>query len=236
VAHTAEILTSSIVVVGAFNPAIFSPDWLERNGLIGESDAAEAREGVRGRPLLVSKQATTFETEWFALQVLANQFSITSKKVLTPAFKDLAVGILQLVPHTPVIAAGLNFAAHFKLSSETEYHRVGDTLAPKDIWDALYPNDRSGLENLTIRVQSGSRKKPVETKDERRISVQPSNRLRPFGAHLSYNDHHDVSGETADLTPAEQVVYIIETQWENAWNDANRVFDVVLSAALGEAK
>jgi hypothetical protein len=119
VTHTAEILTSSIVAVGDFNPAIFSPDWLERNDLIGEGDADTAREGGRTRSMmLVSHQATTFETEWFALQVLESQFSLTSKDVLSPAFKDLAVGIFQLVPHTPVTAVGLNFLGHFKLASE----------------------------------------------------------------------------------------------------------------------
>jgi hypothetical protein len=39
VAYTAEILASTIVAVGDFNPAIFTADWLEANGLIGSDDA-----------------------------------------------------------------------------------------------------------------------------------------------------------------------------------------------------
>jgi len=125
--------------------------------------------------------------------------------------------------------------AHFKLPSEDEYHRLGDVLAPKGVWNSLYPNDRAGLDTLTIRIQHGTRGKPAETKDERRITVKPSDKIPRFGIHLSYNDHHDVSVRQADLSPAEQVATIVDEQWEAAWRDAVRVFDSVLSAALGEA-
>ena len=173
-AYTAEILTSAIVAVGAFNPAIFSPDWMERNKLIGADDADWARDSKRGSSLLVSQQATAFETKWFAFQVLENQLSLTSKDGLSPAFKDLAVSIFQLVPHTPVTAVGLNFLAHYKLASEDEYHRVGDVLAPKAIWQALYPDQIAGLADVTIRIQHGERGKPVTSRDEKRIALQPS--------------------------------------------------------------
>ena len=74
-AHGPEILSSAVVVVGNFNPAIFSLDWLERNGLIGEADATMAREGITGKPLIISKQVSILETEWFSLQVFDNQFT-----------------------------------------------------------------------------------------------------------------------------------------------------------------
>jgi hypothetical protein len=232
VTHTAEILASSIVCVGDFNPAIFSPDWLERNGLIGSSDADAVREGSAGKSLLVSHQVASFETKWFSLQVLENQFSLTSKDALSPAFKDLAVGIFQLVPHTPVVAVGLNFLGHFKLPSEEAYHRVGDALAPKDIWQKLYPKEMSGLADLTIRVQRGTRGEAPKTKDEKRISVQPSQVIK-FGAFLSYNDHHDVSApDEGGPRPAEKVAAIIDKTWESSWGDAVRVFDGLLTWAL----
>ncbi len=232
--RTAEILTSAIVAVGDFNPAIFSPDWMERNKLIGKDDADSVREGRQGKPLLISHQVATFETKWFALQVLENQFSLTSKDALSPAFKDLAVSIFQLVPHTPVSAVGLNFLGHYKLASEDEYHRVGDVLAPKGIWEELYPDAMPGLADLTVRIQRGSRGEPLKTKDEKRISVQPSEKIR-FGVFLSYNDHHDVSARDEDnLRSGERVATLIDSEWESSWRDADRVFDGVLSRALSK--
>jgi hypothetical protein len=98
---------------------------------------------------------------------------------------------------------------HFKLASEDDYYRLGDVLVPKDIWKALYPDDTLGLADLTIRVQRWTRGQPLKTKDEKRISVQPSGKVK-FGALLSYNDHHDVSTGGDDLSPAERVAAIID--------------------------
>jgi hypothetical protein len=232
--YTAEILASSIIVVGNFNPAIFSPDWLEKNGLIGNEDAEVARDGSEGTQMIVSKQVTTFETGWFSLQVLDNRLALTSKGALSPAFKDLAVGILQLVPHTPVVAVGLNFLAHFKLNSEDAYHLVGDVLAPKTIWDTLYPGCMVGLAELTIAIQQGVRGKPPETNDAKRITVQPSTKIK-HGIHMSYNDHHDVQTADDRTRPAERVAEIIDDQWELSWQDAVRAFDTVLSMTLNKA-
>jgi len=234
VAYTPEILTSAIVAIGDFNPAIFSVDWLESNQLVGKDDADAAREGTPAKPYLVSHQVTTFETKWFALQVLENQFSLTSKDALSPAIKDLAVGIFQLLSHTPVAAVGLNFMAHFKISSEDEYHKLGDKLAPKDLWNKLYPEGSAGLAELSIRIQSTPRGELLKTKDEKRISLQPSNKFK-LGVLLSYNDHHDVTvADEQDIRPAELVVSIIEKQWDAAWEDSSRVFDGLLSMALNK--
>lgn len=230
--YPAEVFTSSIVAVGDFNPAIFSPDWMEHNGLIGEEDAKSVRDVEEGRPMLVSHQATNFETKWFSLQVLANQFALTSKDALSPALKDLAVGIFQLVPHTPITAIGLNFLAHYKLPNEEEYHRLGDTLAPKAIWQRLYPDYITGLADVTVRIQQGVRGEPLKSKDEKRIALQPSAMFR-FGAFLSYNDHHDVGVNDSDnLMSAERVAILIDKEWESSWKDALRVFDAVLTEAL----
>jgi len=236
VPYTAEIFASAIVAVGDFNPAIFSPDWLERNGLIGKDDADNAREKDPSKSLLISHQVAAFETEWFALQILENQFSLTSKAALSPALKDLAAGIFQMVPHTPITAVGLNFMGHFKLPSEDTYHKVGDVLAPKDIWKSLYPDRSHGLADLTVRIQYAARGEPVKTNDEKRITVQPSNKFKfgKFGVYLAYNDHHDftVAGSN-DLSPAERAATVIDTEWENSWTDAVRVFDGILSMAIG---
>ena len=228
--RTADIFGSSVVAVGAFNPAIFSPDWLERNKLIGQDDAENTK---KEKSLLISQQITVLETEWFALQILENKFSLTNKGAVTPAFKDLAVGILSLVPHTPITAIGLNFLAHFRLGSEAEYFKIGDVLAPKSIWNSLYPDKNSaGLGNLTIRVQDAERGQTPRSNNEKRISIQPSDKVK-FGVFLSFNDHREIiESKEAGMTTAEQAAALIDSEWQNSWDDAVRVFDSVVSQAL----
>ncbi len=72
-------------VVGDFNSAMFSPDWLDRYDLIGKNDAEIAHEGELSSALIAAYEVTTFETKWIALQVLKNQLSITSKDALSDA-------------------------------------------------------------------------------------------------------------------------------------------------------
>jgi len=125
----------------------------------------------------------------------------------------------------------LNFTGHFKLRNQNDYHRVGDALAPKDIWNELYPEHHAGLANLTIRLQQGTRANPGKTNDQQNISLQASTKFK-FGAFLSYNDHHDIRAIDDDMSPAECVAAIIDTGWEASWHDAVRVFDGLLSKAL----
>lgn len=229
--YTPEIFGSSIVVLGAFNPAIFSPDWLERNSLIGAQDAEAARAASN---MIVSHQVSVFETKWFALQVVENQFVLNSKSALSPAFRDLAIGMLSLVPHTPVTALGLNFMADYRLPDVEQYHRVGDVLAPKGIWNDLFPgeNINCGMGNLTIRVAPAGRDKIPDTKNQRQVFVQPSQSLK-YGVHFAYNDHRDLTETTSSReTPAERAVSIVANEWETAQADASRIFDGVLKKTL----
>jgi hypothetical protein len=58
-----EVFQSTIICVGAFNPPIIRPEWLNRHKLIGNDDANEARRSVS---LLTTPQVSQFETQWFA--------------------------------------------------------------------------------------------------------------------------------------------------------------------------
>ena len=137
--------------------------------------------------------------------------------------------LFQLVSHTPVKALGLNFIGHFKLDSQEQQHKVGDTFAPKGIWNKLYPNTYAGLDQLTTRIQQGTRDDTIEKPvNEKRITVQPCHSFK-YGVSLSINDHHNVSIDN-DLTPAEQVSTIIDEKWQSSWEDSVRVFDQVLSS------
>jgi hypothetical protein len=232
VTRTPETFASSIVAVGSFNPAIFTPDWLEKHQLIGSLDAEWARDKSTNSKLVISHEVSQLETKLFSLQVVGNQLTLTSKDALSPALRDLASGIFQLVPHTPITAIGLNFLGHYRLNDEKQYHAVGDHLAPKAFWSALYPDRTAGIADLAMRLYPGSREKPESVVDYRQITIQPSNKIK-FGIFLAYNDHHTLrNGDHGEEAPGTLAAQIVDEQWELVWKDAIRVFECILSSAI----
>lgn len=231
-AHTLEVLGAQIVAVGSFNPAIFTADWLDKNQLLRDSDAAFAR---KSESYVITREVAVIETEWFHLQVVGNRFQILSKDAPTPAVRDLAAGILSLVPHTPVSALGLNFTAHYRLDTTDDYHKVGDVLAPKGIWEDLFDGEHSlGMADLVIKAQPYKRGDKPKNGDEKKIQVQPSNRV-PSGVFFAYNDHHTFSQDNLveNLTPAEMAVRVLIDCWDKDMAESKNVFDRVLARIFG---
>ena len=238
VSHSPEIFLSSIVAVGAFNPAIFSPDWMEARGLIGADDANVAR---TNKSYMVSSQVTAVQTEWFALQVLENQFSVTSQGALTPALKDLAIGMLTLLPQTPISAIGLNFTGHYKMASHADFNKIGDLLVPKKIWYDVFGKADAyvGMQNITVAVQNAKREDngtvTMLSQDQLNITVQPSGKVK-LGVYISCNEHRNIaSSELAEQTSAERAASIVEADWQNSWDKSSKAFDDLLTKMLTEA-
>jgi hypothetical protein len=229
---TIESFGSSIVAVGNFNPPIFSPDWLNRNGLIGDGDVEFAKKAAS---YVISPDVCRFETEWFTLQVVAQQFSLTSKGALTPLLKDLATGIFTIIDHTPVTALGLNFEANFKIPTLDELHKIGDVLVPKNIWHKIYPDDDHqsiGMANLTITVDPHKRDENFSNGNKKNISVRRST-ATPNGVYFIFNDHYPFTkDETSKSTPANCLVRRIDDHWEELKSEAQNVFESIINLSL----
>ena len=229
---TIESFGSSIVALGNFNPPIFSPDWLNKNGLIGDGDVEFAKQAAS---YVISPDVCRFETEWFTLQVVAQQFSLTSKGALTPLLKDLAMGIFTIIDHTPVTAIGLNFDANYKMSTLAELHKIGDVLVPKNIWHKIYPEDDHqsvGLANLTITVDPHRRDEKPSSDNKKNISVRRST-ATPNGVLFAFNDHYPFTkDEISKSTPASCLVRRIDEHWEKLKNEAQHVFEAIINQSL----
>ena len=122
-----EMESASIVLIGSFNPAILHPQWLAKQGLIPDSEAANAHVD------LVSSAMTSVRFEWFTLRVVVDRLSATTTDPAQyHALQECICGTFALLEFTPVGAMGLNSERHVRVPSEDIWTHLESTLAPRD--------------------------------------------------------------------------------------------------------
>lgn len=172
-----EIDGTSIVILGGFNPPIFSPAWLRLHRLIGEEEADKAEIQVITPPIAV------FSTDWVHVDVRRDRLTIsTAMSQDVDRLRDLAVSVLQILPEVPVAALGINKDVHWRAASEASFHQFGDTLAPKQFWkrNMVLPGT-AGMQIQGIR--------PDEWAGWINVIVQRSSMVSPCGIYAQVNDH-----------------------------------------------
>lgn len=206
-----------IVLVGSFNPAIFHPAWFARHGLLPEDEAHAARID------LVHPELTQFTAEWLSVQV--NQSRLQLATALPPQelpLRDVAVGILRLLSHTPISAIGINRIVSVELDSETAWVRVNDALAPKSPWADLLPSPT--MAGVTMESPRGD---TLPGRVTVRVSAAPE---IPFGFRLNLNSHIDhPDGDTDAL----RLAGVLEGHYKRIQDDAKAFLPALLEHALG---
>lgn len=175
-----EIQYSDIVLIGDFNPVIFSPTWFACHDLIGETEAESAE------IQLIHSDVSIFSLSWLRMQITRERFSVfTEHEAYFPILRDLVIGAFRLLSHTPIKALGLNRGLHFKFDSEKKYHNFGHFLAPQSPWKNIFED--SGM--LKLEVVEKNQPKDLSV-GSLRIRVEPSSRVHP-GVFFNVNKHFE---------------------------------------------
>lgn len=217
--YSLEINGASIVLAGSFNPAIFQPEWFVRQNLL------PPEEGEKAEIKVIVPQVTEFHTERFIIQVTTDRFAAISKPEANPApLRDLVVGTFFVLEHTPLKALGLNRDMHFSMASEEMWHRIGDTLVPKEVWKGILAG-HVGMR--TLQVQAEIPDYPDEKQTEQRlvVRVEPSMRVKQ-GVYIQTNEHCEAPKESS----AEYLTQRIRSRWEGAYNYAAKIADYLLGS------
>lgn len=211
-----EIEGINLVLLGAFNPAIFHPTWFVQQNI--SSDSEIDLQKVKS----VSVEVTEVQIGSIALSCVPDRFTLDITNMgYAEKLLDLACNVLSLLPHIPVRACGINHRVHYRLPSVEYWHTVGHTLAPKTgIWDDLY--DKAGMQQLGI---TGFKK---ETAIKINTVIQPSSRIQP-GIYINANTHCQMDSDDEVVGGALRIRDFIKTNWGSAivaGRDAgNKIFE-----------
>jgi hypothetical protein len=212
-----EIDQVSVVIVGSFNPTIFQPDWLASNNLIREEEAEAADIEI------IHKQITSFSIEWLKVQATHDRllFAASDASKQGP-LKDVVVGAMGLLEHTPVTALGLNSDSHYHMQSEAEWHQLGHHYVPKETWVKLLA--RPGTLSLSIFGARDDSKASRVT-----VKLEPSTQVR-FGVFFNINNHFDVDpGRMGAGGSVRWLLETIDTEWEGFLAYRKKVANHLLS-------
>lgn len=191
-----EISAFSIVLIGAFNPRIFSPQWLLNNGLLTESEFGDSSIN------LILPDVAQFRMPNFEMTVETERCVIAQIGPAAVKVFDFAMALFgDVLVHTPLTQAGLNWEAHYRCESWAAFHAIGDRLAPKDAWGSFgadlmqsHPDPelgktrrRGGLRSITMEDSV----RPDGARGAIRVTAEPSVRVE-CGLFVRLNDHFEI--------------------------------------------
>ncbi|MCP4763189.1 MAG: hypothetical protein GY870_15555 [archaeon] len=176
-----EILRLDIVLLGDFNPKIFSPAWFAAYDLIGELESQEAEVEM------IHKDVAIFNLDWFRLQVTRDRFSIfTEQEAYFEKLTELVLHTFTHLAHTPIRAIGMNWGGHFKAESEKELDQFGYFLAPQKPWKNIFDD------SAVLRIEMTEKIPRTDfSKGAFQVRVESSKLAKP-GIFININDHYEL--------------------------------------------
>ena len=221
-----EISAVAVVLLGDFNPAIFTPAWFAMHGLLSTAAADNANLEVAHR------QVTVFSTDWLHLQVTSDRFMADTSQAPHVRVRDLAVRVFkEYLYHTPLKAMGINRNVHFRVDSLAERDRIGRTLAPPEPWgrwgqELGLAEEHGGMTSLTmsqLRPEGRSQGGQVNVK------VEPSKRIGDgrLGVFVEVNDHYAVSKNVSD--GAAQLMDLLQEGFDTSIRRSDEIIDHIMS-------
>lgn len=170
----------SIVILGDFNPSIFQPFWFSANGLMPseETKAAEIE--------MIHKRLASFSMGKIKVQVDEARLGLTT--VESPqglVLRDLAIGTLSILEHTPLKAIGINLDTVFELESDDAWHAIGHRLVPKKHWTPFV--SQPGMQQVIVEG-----KRDNCSADRIQIRVQPTAQRQVM---VAINQHYNLASK-----------------------------------------
>ena len=220
----AEILRLDVVLLGDFNPKIFTPAWFSSLDLIGEKEADEAKVE------LIHQDVSIFNLDWCRIQVTRDRFSIfTEQEVYFTKLIDLVTQTFTCLNHTPLRAIGANWGGHYKSESEKEWHQFGYFLAPKSPWDKIFKE--SAMAQIEIMEEN---QVAYSATGNMRVRVSASNELK-HGIFINVNDHYELEPD-AKRFGCKDIINAFEQNRENSYKKFELVVNTLFKNFEGVPK
>lgn len=210
-----ELIEHNIVLIGDFSPNIFQPFWFSNNQLIKEKEAESAQIKV------IHPEIVEFESGWLRVQITRERFLVST--IQEPYFeilRDLVLSTFKLLRYIPLYQMGINLVKLYKMKDEKSWHKIGDKLTPKQIWEGILT--KPGLVKVSMR---GERIDNINGNIN--VHVQPDKRTQ-YGVLFDINSHFEVAQSERKQVTSEQMIDILSGDWKETLDNANRIIQKLI--------
>ncbi len=226
----------SVVLVGPFRPAAFSPEFLREKKLLNKDEASNVIYSI-----LIPGTVIRYSFGWGELHVGDGRLQILSREAPFIRVCDFAIRALDDVAHDVAITAfGINREGHYNVGSAEARNKIGVRMAPPEAWGAwgkkilqTMNDDRAGgdsqggLMNMQMRFPF----KDAKAKGYLDIYGAPSSLIPHMaGIFLRANHHHEAADgdPTHPAVAKTRLIDVMAERFDTAINEIEDIFFGVL--------
>ncbi|MFD3265276.1 hypothetical protein [Phenylobacterium ferrooxidans] len=219
--YTPVLQGASIVLLGNFNPAIFSPAWFALQDLIPDFDPLTAVVQV------IHGEYTEFSAGPLKVSVQPERFAIETMDEPFVKSLDVVLGTFgSALGHTPIRQVGINYIIHFALDTAGQRMKLGRALAPVEPWGGW--GQDVGAQSPEVDTPGGLRSLVMEESEPegrskggyRRVHIEPSVREEFVNAHVGVymivNDHFVIDPSTDAPIDASKGMTILSDKFDGS--------------------
>jgi hypothetical protein len=226
--------TAGCLHVGKFNPAIFSPAWLAKMGLISDAAFEAATIGI------IHPDIARFAADDISYDVLPTRAQLQSESEPFVRTSDTVATIFgKLLPHTPIWQLGINLEAHFKTLTLDQRIHLGRALAPLEPWGSFGRRiqEETGARRGGMVAVAMQESTPKDRKaGHRLVRVEPSSKnTEETGVAVFINDHFEYPHDTLEVGAAE-IVSILQDRFDDSLAEGRKIAGELMKYALDLAK
>ena len=199
-----ELRRIDVVLLGDFNPKIFTPAWLAAQELIGEEESKNSNVEI------LTPDIAVFNLSWCQAQITRNRFAIfTEQDAYFTHLYDLIANIFQILEHTPIHTLGYNWGMHFICSNEEEWHAFGHSLVPQNPWKNIFKDSAMLRLDIVEKYEKGD---PLDGRMQ--VRVEPSRKFK-YGVFININDHYEVS-KKEEVVGCSEILSAFKENWSKS--------------------
>jgi len=223
-----EIDGASVVLIGGFNPTIFTPDWFLKYDVLSQEDFDQTKIKV------IHPEIADFQNQWLKVQVVGNRFlAETQEKPFIRIHDFVLMTFRQHLFHTPLQQLGINRTVHFNAGSEANRDKIGCALAPREPWGKWGSKINSGkglkhggMRNLIMEIRD------LDDRSEGviKVIIQPSSEV-DNGVRVDINDHFEAPEDDDSVGDTDFIMKTLESRFEASHARSEEIIAQIMGLA-----